>query len=304
MQCDELIWKTIAFEFCSYKIKTTTQNFCRNEYNVTGLCNRQSCPLANSRYATIKEVEGRIYLYVKTIERAHTPSKMWEKIRLSRNYAAALGQIDKELIHWPEFAVHKCKQRLTKVTQYLMRMRKLALKPGVTLVGVKKKVERREARREMKAEAAARLDQSIEKELLARLRKGVYEDGIVNEKQSAFVGALDRLVEEGEVDIDEIEEEEEEEEEDFDREFVSDMSEDESVGDVEELGDFLSDESEDLPNEDESEEDAESEEDTKSPKRPAKRKGRPTPAARKGPKRAHVEVEYELEAPARQTQAW
>lgn len=36
---------------------------------------------------------GILYLYVKTIERAHTPAKMWEKIKLSNSYAKALEQV-------------------------------------------------------------------------------------------------------------------------------------------------------------------------------------------------------------------
>jgi protein MAK16 len=176
---DDVIWKIINHGHCSFKSKTVMQTFCRNEYNLTGLCNRHSCPLANARYATVREDKGFVYLYMKTIERAHLPNQLWEKIKLPRNYAKALAMLDEHLEFWAKFQRHKCKQRLTKLHQMIIRMRRLKVSAMHTMEEnqpINKRYEKRENKREEKALIAAKLETAIEKELLDRLQNGLYKD--------------------------------------------------------------------------------------------------------------------------------
>ncbi|KAK3326305.1 ribosomal L28e protein family-domain-containing protein [Apodospora peruviana] len=285
---DEIVWQIINQQFCAFKLKTTKgQNFCRNEYSVSGLCNRQSCPLANSRYATVRTSEkGTMYLYIKTIERSHMPAKWWEKIKLSQNYQEALKQIEERLQYFPKFLLHKCKQRLTRLVQVATRMRRIAAEEarlGEKLVPkMAPKIKHREEARERKALVAAKLERTIERELLERLRQGAYGDQPLNCNANIWKKVLNALETEGEgtrdKDMDkgiededeEVEEElEEEDEDELDGavEYISDF--DESDEDLADIEDWLGSDEGDDQEDDDDEDDDDSEEDASSKKKKA-----------------------------------
>lgn len=289
---DEIVWQVINQQFCAFKIKTTKeQNFCRNEYNVSGLCSRQSCPLANSRYATVKNVDGKLYLYMKTAERTHMPSKWWERIRLSKNYNKALSQIDGHLEYWQKFLIHKCKQRLTRLTQVAITERRLALREDERhYVGVKHKVKRREENRERKALAAAKIEKAIEKELLERLKSGAYGDKPLNVDENIWkkvLGKVDNEEDEDEEDEDEVELESDDESDVGEVEYVEDDGDDELV-DLEDLEKWLDDSSEESASE-------ESDDESDSEDKSSKRKAAADDKTNKRKRRPKVEIEYEQE---------
>jgi protein MAK16 len=299
---DDLIWQVINKQFCSFQIRPhqsqNNQDFCRNEYNVTGLCDRRSCPLANAQYATVKQVDGKLYLYMKTVERAHTPKNTWQRIKLSKEYAKALRQIDENLMYWSEFNINKCKQRFTRLKQVQITERRMALKEERgdiserNYVGVKHKVKKREEKRERKALAAARIEKAIEKELLDRLKSGAYGDKPLNVDDKIWKKVLGKIE-----DTQEVNEEEEENEFDSDEDVQLDSEdEDDDNGEIEYVEADDDDEMVDMEDlekwlgndSDASESESESEEEDDEAEQQPKRKKIKT-------KRARIEVEYEEE---------
>lgn len=172
---DRKIWDAIGNKKnCSFKMDTKLDTLCRNKYNVTGLCNEFSCPLANTKYATVRAVGEELYLYIKEPERSHTPKNMYEKIKLDSDYNKALEEIEANLEFWDPEVIHKCKQRMTKLTEYLERVQYVKEHGQQEFMVRKKKMNRREKVRALRALNTVNFEKEIGDELIMRLEAGIY----------------------------------------------------------------------------------------------------------------------------------
>ena len=171
---DEITWNIIGGNgFCSFKYFSKNQYFCKNDLNITGFCSKQSCPLSNSKYATVIEKNGEIYLYIKDRLNLRFPDKLWKKFILSRNFMKSLQELDLILNFWPKFFVHKTKYKLTKLHQILIRRKINNIRNKYIFTGKKKKKILNKIQ-ESKIIENIKFENLIEKELLYRFNLGMY----------------------------------------------------------------------------------------------------------------------------------
>eukprot|EP01006_Ploeotia_vitrea_P059832 TRINITY_DN74859_c0_g1_i1.p1 TRINITY_DN74859_c0_g1~~TRINITY_DN74859_c0_g1_i1.p1 ORF type:complete len:313 (-),score=50.73 TRINITY_DN74859_c0_g1_i1:122-1060(-) len=186
MNNDDVIWNVLRGT-CGFRFKLPVESgsktgrqgreaFCRHYHSVTQKCERGLCPLAQQRYATVVEKEGKILLCIKTAERVHMPAKWWEEIVLPIRYTDACDRIDEELEGFPPVFLRRCKARFLRLKSILKRTRRLAVKSKGVLVRIDKKHERVLKKREIKAHRAAKVEQHIMQDLLSNLKEGVYDE--------------------------------------------------------------------------------------------------------------------------------
>lgn len=285
---DDVIWDIISKQFCSFRVETPKKEaFCTNEYNITGVCSRITCPLANSQYATVRSLDGKMVLCIKTPERQHLPSRWWEKVELSEDYDEALKQIEENLQYWPERLLDRIRQRLTRLFQVKATEERLALQQDERHYVVRSaKVKRREASRERKALVAAKLERAIERELLDRLKSGAYGEQPLNVDEAVWQKIMQTV--RGE----EVERETEVEAEvdgEGEIQFVEDDDDDDELVDVEDMDKWL-----DSPSDKSDASSESSGEDKGHKKSPRKRVKASKPRA----KRSNIEYEIEEERAA------
>jgi len=119
-------------------------------------------------------------------------------------------------------------------------MRKLTRQVRPELVGITKKVERRERNREIKALKASHIQDQIQNELLARLQQGLSTETIANVPQNIYDRVLDLEEQQQEEQEQELEEEQDQDEENVQDIYVEgDQDEDDIEDDIEDVGDTM-----------------------------------------------------------------
>lgn len=112
----------------SAEIHTMSQVFAREETARWQILNTQLFARRRARFSCRNFVSSRLpRRCMKTIERAHSPKRLWERVELPANKETALKMIEENLQYWPAFLVDKNRKRFLRIREYLKRMRKIRM---------------------------------------------------------------------------------------------------------------------------------------------------------------------------------
>merc|ERR1711928_250138 len=106
------------------------------------------------------------------------PSRVYEKILLNKEYDKALLEIEECLKFYDPVLIHKCKQKLGKLTQYLIRKYELNKNDKIKLVARRKKAQKIERNRSIKILERMDIEKEIKEELQLRLEENLFGEEI------------------------------------------------------------------------------------------------------------------------------
>ena len=182
MTTDDNLWSIIGDEKnCRFKFKTKNKNFCTNKLNPSGVCEKTSCPLVNSKHASVFKKGKRLFLATKELEGKHRLVRnlnqdfvKWE-IPLD-NEQTALKFIKEKLEDFDTLAATACVNKFKLLKNYLFRKQNKQKETKVFYLSIKKKQEKKLKKYENKALRNAFLEKNTKRALLERLEQGLYEN--------------------------------------------------------------------------------------------------------------------------------
>lgn len=90
--------------------------------NASFLCKRTLCPLINISYASLTELNGNIYLWIKNSNKSTTNDCLWNRYKLSDNYLIAKEQLEIILYKWPLYFFYFLKIKLRAIFHQLIKL--------------------------------------------------------------------------------------------------------------------------------------------------------------------------------------
>merc|ERR1711998_372055 len=182
------IWNIMNKISCCFRRKKNNLFFCNNTHNYTAICKKSNCPLVNKNYAVVLPFKGVPYIFINESNSSIFNLKKWKKYRLNFFFFYAIKEIDDFLNEWPREFKYFNKIRLLKYFQLCVKSKKvknmLDYNPQVFLDNRKRRILYN-TQKTLRSSLA--LNKSVLKELIYRLKNGVYYSFYLNKRSKSYL---------------------------------------------------------------------------------------------------------------------